>query len=470
MINNAGYSEMVHIKDQSYASVQQMIAVNFTAAALVTAYCMRQWCRTVEVPSVLPGPPRSLIYISSVAGLRLLLPAQALYVATKQAMIGLSLATLQDAILYGIKVGCICPGLVNTDLGEQFRDDYFGALSELPAQHFLQTQDVARACLYIINSARTVIPYLLVLEPQFHTRKDFHAASIHGHQSLNFPAARATGARSVALITGASKGIGRSIAVWLSQRHYDVILLARSQTGLEDTARLCDPRARCYLAAVDVQDTPTLEQAIRTAAEGFAQGRLDLVISNAGINKRNSAIRGKEVYEDVIRTNLVAASVLTRTALYYMPKSLDMDRPVDPAVGRPALIYIGSNLAREITMGSTGQGPYIASKMGLLGLANSVFHDVRDFGIKVVSILPALVATELGEKTPPASLEMARVASSDLISEADIIGSLAYCLDQCSPECCPTHIYLQNNFFQYNAMKHIAERFARAGSTPAAPQ
>lgn len=267
------------------------------------------------------------------------------------------------------------------------------------------------------------------------------------------------------MVTGASRGIGRCIAVWLAQQGYDLILMARSAEGLAATAAQCTPLAqhavRVHCAAVDVGDLAALEAAVVSAAEGFALGRVDVVVSNAGLNKRNSVVRGRPVLEEVIRTNLEAAALLTRVALRYVPKSLRAGSLEHGHWGRlPALVYVGSNYAREITIGATGQAPYIASKMGLLGLANSVFHDVRDFGVRVVSLLPALVATALGERPPPESLNM---VVGELISEKDVTDALQYCLIDSPPTCCPTHLYLTNAFIAFGSLQSISERFHREG-------
>ena len=346
---------------------------------------------------------------------------------------------------------------MNTELGDQFREDYFREHSHLPKEQFLQPDDISEAVLYVLRSSHTVVPYLLVLEPQPHARREMHLASLHGRHQLHYPAPSPPSRRPVALVTGASRGIGRFIATWLSRQGYDLVLLARSLGGLQATAALCSPAALTECVIVDVADLKALEVAVEKAAVGFARGRLEVVVSNAGLNKRNSAIRGRPVFEEVLQTNLLAASVLTRTALCYMPKRAGPEPPPSAGEHLPTIIYVGSNYAREVTIGVTGQGPYIASKMGLLGLANSVFADVRDYGIRVVSLLPGLVATELGERPPPESLGM---TTGELISAQDILDALDYALLRCSSTCCPTHIYMSNSFYPYDSIRSIAQRFS----------
>lgn len=463
LANNAGISDMAAIHRQSPDSIRTMIDVNLTSAALLASYVLSRWCPAVASSGPSPPSSKTLLFLSSVAGLRLQSPALALYVATKQALIGLALATLQDVRRYGVKVSVLCPGLVNTDLGEQFLLDYFDGNCAVGPEQLLQPDDVAQACLYVINASITAIPYLIVLDHQRHARKEFRAASLHALSEVPLPRPLSGRVRPVGLITGASRGIGCVCSVWLARQGYDVVLLARTKEALEETAALCIREGvRAHFAVVDVSDVKALEDTVVAAVEGFGRGQLDVVISNAGMNKRNSSIRGRPVFEQVIQTNLIASSVLTRVALRYMPKILPTtDTCPSTSIAKqrpPAIVYIGSNFAREITIGSPGQGPYISSKMGLLGLANSVFQDVREFGIRVVSILPGLVANDLGSKPAPESLGMS-LPASDLISDQDLIDALDFSLIQCSSNCCPTHIYLANKDEAFESVRSIAVRF-----------
>ncbi len=185
----------------------------------------------------------------------------------------------------------------------------------------------------------------------------------------------------VALITGASRGIGRAIALKLASQGSDVALLARDTARLEEVAS--EARAsgvRALVVHVDMSDGDAVEQAVKKAITEM--GSLDHVVANAGITADQLSIRLKpEDWDRVLAVNLTGSFRLARAALSSMLRS---------RTGRVVFISSVSGL-----MGNPGQAAYAASKAGLLGLAKSLAKEVGSRGITVNVVAPGLIETDM---------------------------------------------------------------------------
>ena len=186
----------------------------------------------------------------------------------------------------------------------------------------------------------------------------------------------------VALISGASRGIGRAVAIDLARAGADLTLLARSEEALEETAALCREEGSRVLALItDVTDRAQLERAVsKTLGE---LGGLNILVNNAGIHATGKAQSADiEDFERVIDVNVKALMNLSRLALPH----------ILAAQGHRAVIHIASVVSR---MSFGGGGAYCASKHAVLGYSNSMFEDVREAGVKVCAIQPGFVATDM---------------------------------------------------------------------------
>jgi 3-oxoacyl-[acyl-carrier protein] reductase len=185
----------------------------------------------------------------------------------------------------------------------------------------------------------------------------------------------------VALVTGASRGIGEAIAIRLAKEGCHLLLMARSEAKLEALATRCESenvRVRTY--GVDVTCRQAVEQSIRLGVE--AMGGLDIVVNNAGIYANESAERfDVDAFEQVMKVNVMGLMMVTRFALPYVLK-----RP------RGAVINIASVASR---MGFAGGSAYCASKHAVMGYTESLFEDVREAGVKVSAICPGFVNTNM---------------------------------------------------------------------------
>ena len=183
----------------------------------------------------------------------------------------------------------------------------------------------------------------------------------------------------VALVTGASRGIGRAVAVALSEAGCDVAVLARSVEALEETATLCRSAGpRALAVPVDVTDREALTAAVAQTVDTL--GGLHVLVNNAGIYAKSPAQSADlAAFDAVIDVNVKSVMALTRLALPHLIAS-----------GRGVVVNIGSVAGR---MTFPEGGAYCASKWALLGYAGAVFQDVREHGVKVCTICPGYTNT-----------------------------------------------------------------------------
>jgi 3-oxoacyl-[acyl-carrier protein] reductase len=184
----------------------------------------------------------------------------------------------------------------------------------------------------------------------------------------------------IALVTGASRGIGRAIALKLAAQGATVVAAARGENANDTAAAITAAGGRGEAVGVDVTDTAALE---RLPGEIIARhGRLDIVVSNAGITRDQLLMRMKrDDWDAVIATNLTAAFTLTQAAMRPMLKQRG---------GR--IIAISSVVGQT---GNAGQANYAASKAGLIGFSKALAREVASRGITVNVIAPGFVDTDM---------------------------------------------------------------------------
>ena len=184
----------------------------------------------------------------------------------------------------------------------------------------------------------------------------------------------------VALVTGASRGIGRAIAHALAARGAVVVAAARGDHAKEAVADLAAKGGRGEAVGVDVTDRAALE---RLPADIVARhGRLDIVVSNAGIARDQLLMRMKgDDWDAVLATNLTAAFVLAQAAIRPMLKQ------------RSGRIVAVSSVVGQT--GNAGQTNYAASKAGLIGFAKALAREVASRGITVNVVAPGMIDTDM---------------------------------------------------------------------------
>jgi 3-oxoacyl-[acyl-carrier protein] reductase len=184
----------------------------------------------------------------------------------------------------------------------------------------------------------------------------------------------------VALVTGASRGIGKAIAAKLAAQGATVVCAARGDNAKAAAAEIVAAGGRAEAVALDVTDDAALAKAPGTIVE--KHGRLDIVVSNAGVTRDQLLMRMKrDDWDAVIATNLTATFTLAQAAIRPMLKQRG---------GR--IIAIGSVVGE---IGNAGQVNYAASKAGLIGFAKALAREVASRGITVNVIAPGMIDTDM---------------------------------------------------------------------------
>ncbi len=185
----------------------------------------------------------------------------------------------------------------------------------------------------------------------------------------------------VAVITGASRGIGRSIALALAAQGATIVAMDMDQAATDAVvAELAAAGTQALAVVGNVTVTADVERMIDAAVEAY--GRVDILINNAGITRDGLLMRMKdEEWDAVLSVNLKGAFLCTRAAFKVMSKQ---------RYGR--IINIASVVGQ---MGNVGQANYCASKAGLIGLTKSNAREMAKRSITVNAVAPGFIATAM---------------------------------------------------------------------------
>jgi 3-oxoacyl-[acyl-carrier protein] reductase len=184
----------------------------------------------------------------------------------------------------------------------------------------------------------------------------------------------------VAVVTGASRGIGRSIAVMLAARGAHVVAAARGDHAAATVGDIEGAGRKADAVALEVTDAASIEAMVSGVLA--RHGRVDILVNNAGITRDQLMLRMKrEDWDEVIATNLTPAFVLVQAALKPMIKQRS---------GR--IISISSVVGQT---GNAGQANYAASKAGLIGFSKALAREVASRNITVNVVAPGLIETDM---------------------------------------------------------------------------
>lgn len=217
--------------------------------------------------------------------------------------------------------------------------------------------------------------------------------------------------KKVALITGASGGIGEAISIRFINEGYKVYLNCSSQKSKESLETLCSKYKGSDAKAIvaDVKDSKQVKDMVGLIAK--EDGRLDCLVNNAGITNDTLAIRmSDEVFDSVIDVNLKGTFYLSREAVNIMMKAKS-----------GSIINMSSVVGLH---GNAGQCNYSASKAGIIGLTKSFAREYASRGIVVNAIAPGAVDTPMLSKLSPEvrksmmdSIPLKRFAQPDEVAE-----------------------------------------------------
>ena len=188
----------------------------------------------------------------------------------------------------------------------------------------------------------------------------------------------------VALITGATRGIGRQIAVTLAKEGYDIALnYRRENEELESVKKeIEESKVQCLAIKGDVSSFEDCEEFVKQVIEKFE--KIDVLVNNAGITKDMLLMRmKKEDFEQVIDVNLVGTFNVTKNVISHMLKARS---------GR--IINISSVVG---VSGNAGQTNYSASKAGIIGFTKSLAKEVASRGVLVNAVAPGFIETSMTE-------------------------------------------------------------------------
>lgn len=188
----------------------------------------------------------------------------------------------------------------------------------------------------------------------------------------------------MALVTGASQGIGKACALVLAEAGAGVALASRNLGKLEGVAKEIESLGRKAIAlSMDVSNPESIKSAVTKTLEAW--GKIDILVNNAGIARDNLVMRMKPAdWEAVLRTNLDGAYYCIQAVLAGM---------VRQRYGR--IINIASVVAQA---GNPGQANYVSSKAGLIGLTKAVATEVASRNITVNAVSPGFIATSMTER------------------------------------------------------------------------
>ena len=215
----------------------------------------------------------------------------------------------------------------------------------------------------------------------------------------------------IVLITGATRGIGKAIALTLGSAGATVIGTATSKVGADNISKmLVENKILGKGIVLDVNNNDQISNLHETLKNDF--GSVDILVNNAGITRDNILLRMKDdEWEDIINTNL--------SSIYKMSKSV-LRGMIKKRSGR--IISITSVVG---AMGNAGQSNYAAAKAGIIGFTKSLAREVGVRGVTVNAIAPGFIETDMTDSLPEdqkealaSQIPMGRLGTTDEVAQA----------------------------------------------------
>ena len=215
----------------------------------------------------------------------------------------------------------------------------------------------------------------------------------------------------IVLVTGATRGIGKAIALTLGSAGATVIGTATTESGADNISKVfAENKIPGKGMKLDVTDNEQVSNLVKDIGEDF--GSIDILVNNAGITRDNILLRMKEdEWEDIINTNLSSIYKMSKSVLRGMIKNRS---------GR--IISITSVVG---AMGNAGQSNYGAAKAGIIGFTKSLAREVGVRGVTVNAIAPGFIETDMTDSLPDEQKEvlasqipMGRLGTADEVAQS----------------------------------------------------
>jgi len=183
----------------------------------------------------------------------------------------------------------------------------------------------------------------------------------------------------IAIVTGASSGLGREISLQLSKQDYYIVAIGRNKIGLDDICKkIKNINKKCTTIKLDINKKDFINK-LKIKIERM-DGNVELIVNNAGLGIFDKIENiNFEDWEKQISINLTSSFLLTQAFIKKMKKNK-----------RGILVYINSVAGKQAYPYSSA---YVASKFALRGFADSIREELRDYNIKVISIFPGAIDT-----------------------------------------------------------------------------
>ncbi|HSS43767.1 MAG TPA: 3-oxoacyl-[acyl-carrier-protein] reductase [Thermoanaerobaculia bacterium] len=218
----------------------------------------------------------------------------------------------------------------------------------------------------------------------------------------------------VALVTGASRGIGEAVARRLAAEGASVVVAARRPEALAQVVgEIQRAGGKAAGQPLDLAQVSSIETAVKGALEAF--GQLDVLVNNAGMTEDNLLLRmSKEAWDTVLATNLTGVFLLTQAVVRSMLRR---------RYGR--IVNVTSVVGM---MGNAGQANYAASKAGLIGFTKSVARELASRNITCNAVAPGFIATAMTEKMTEEAREAlsGQIPLARLGTPEDVAGAIAF--------------------------------------------
>ncbi len=210
----------------------------------------------------------------------------------------------------------------------------------------------------------------------------------------------------VAIVTGASRGIGACVAHGLAEDGFSLALTARSKDGLEKVAAEIRQKKydgiQVHTFPCDVSDSKAINEMVSLVVSKL--GRIDLLVNNAGMGKTGTLAISPEEFDEVLAVNLKGPFALLKSVVPTMKNQ-----------GGGTIINVASRAGK---IGFAGWGAYAASKFGMVGLGESLYRELSPMGIRVTTLCPSWVDTDMAK--------VSTFPANQMLSPEDILKSIRY--------------------------------------------